>query len=199
MFAGIVQKARVRLARRDEMRSEFLRDHYRKKHDIDVGLYSYGCFDERRIGRNTRFGRYCSVAPTAYVFRRNHGIDYLALHPFLYSDDLAFPVRKSMEFVPCDISDDVWLGHNSVVLPSVRRIGRGAVVGAGAVVTRDVDAYSVVVGNPARALRRRFDESVIESIEATKWWTLSESQLAEFCAGNPAAIFSPHLLNRAIS
>lgn len=67
------------------------------------------------------------------------------------------------------IEDDVWIRHNAIILPACRHIGRGAVIGAGAIVTHDVASYSIVVGNPARKLRDRFEPALVEAIEATNW------------------------------
>lgn len=67
------------------------------------------------------------------------------------------------------IGNDVWLGQNAVILPGVH-IGNGAIIGANAVVGSDVEAYSVVVGNPARVIRKRFDGELIGLLEKFKWW-----------------------------
>src|SRR3546814_8421546 len=74
---------------------------------------------------------------------------------------------------PLIIEDDVWIGHNALILPGCKFIGRGAVIGAGAVVTRNVERYTIVAGNPARKLRDRFSPELIEAMEASKWWELN--------------------------
>jgi carbonic anhydrase/acetyltransferase-like protein (isoleucine patch superfamily) len=71
---------------------------------------------------------------------------------------------------------DVWIGHGAIVLPG-RNIGTGAVVAAGAVVTKDVPDYTVVGGNPARPIRRRFPEHVSEQLIALAWWDWSHDRL----------------------
>src|SRR5574343_54382 len=164
MFKKIKDRILLKLAKRNEFTSEYLRDYFKKNHNIHVGRYSYGCFDPARIGQNTFIGRYSSFAPTAYVFRRNHGVEFISSHPFLYNESLNFSVRKKLEFQRCDISDDVWIGHMAVILPSVKHIGRGAIIGAGSVVTKDVPASSIVAGNPAKVLKMRFPENVVDQI-----------------------------------
>jgi serine acetyltransferase len=76
------------------------------------------------------------------------------------------------------VGHDVWIGHGALLLPGVT-VGLGAVVGAGAVVTRDVTPYTIVVGVPARPLRRRFPEDVAEAITATAWWDWPRELLEE--------------------
>ena len=71
---------------------------------------------------------------------------------------------------------DVWIGRSAIILPGVS-IGDGAVVGAGAVVTKDVPAYAVVVGNPARVIRYRFSDALVARLRAVQWWTLNEERL----------------------
>lgn len=68
-----------------------------------------------------------------------------------------------------NIGNDVWIGRNVIVLPGVS-IGNGAVVGAGSVVTKNVEKYSIVAGNPARPIRYRFTSEQIEKLEKIKWW-----------------------------
>ena len=190
MIVRIVRKLQ-RMLRPDEFTSLALRKKMREQYQIEVGLYSYGCFDPERIGRMTRFGRYCSIAPTAHVFRRNHGVNFLGLTPYFYNANLQVVEVDKIPYEPLEISDDVWLGHNSVVLPSVKRIGRGAVIAAGAVVTVDVEPYSIVGGNPAKLIRKRFDEETIDKIEQSEWWKLSPSEIRREIRHRPEFFFEP--------
>ncbi len=191
MLNNIIKKIVMRLEMRNQLFSQKLRDHYRELHEIDVGLYSYGCFDPRRIGRRTTIGRYCSFAPSVFVYTRNHPVEFLSTHPFLFNESLGFPVRRNVPYSPCTIQDDVWFGHMATVLPTVRTIGRGAIVAAGSVVTKDVRPYSIVGGNPAKHIRLRFSPSVIDELEKTKWWEMDSAQLAQFCKANEQLAFTP--------
>ena len=68
------------------------------------------------------------------------------------------------------IGNDVWIGHNAIILPSVSNIGDGAVIGAGSVVTKDVPPFAVVAGNPAKIILYRFSEEKIREIMKSPWW-----------------------------
>jgi hypothetical protein len=74
------------------------------------------------------------------------------------------------------IGNDVWIGHGASILSGVS-IGDGAVVGANAMVTRDVRAYAIVAGNPAREIRRRFPDEVVAQLEAAAWWDWPEADI----------------------
>ena len=76
----------------------------------------------------------------------------------------------------CEIGHDVWIGHGAIILPG-RNVGTGAVIAAGAIVTRDVPAYTIVAGNPAKIIRRRFDERTEERLKALGWWNWSHEAL----------------------
>ena len=84
-----------------------------------------------------------------------------------------FAWRRS---TPVTIGHDVWIGHGAIVLPG-RSIGTGAVVAGGAVVTKDVPDYTIVAGNPARIIRRRFPEETGERLKALAWWDWEHAAL----------------------
>ena len=75
------------------------------------------------------------------------------------------------------IGHDVWIGDGTIILPSVTSIGNGAVIGAGSIVTKNVEAYSVVVGNPARKIKMRFTPKVIRDLETSRWWEMDKNAL----------------------
>lgn len=76
------------------------------------------------------------------------------------------------------IGNDVWIGQNVTILPGVH-IGDGAIIGASSVVGHNVEPYTIVVGNPARAIRKRFDDKLIQIMEELKWWDLSIEEINE--------------------
>ncbi len=160
-----------------EMVSLTLRAIMARHHGIEAGLHSYGCFDPARFNE-IRVGRYVSTGPGVRVFRRNHPTDRISLHPYFYNTRLGLSESETLPPRPLVIGDDAWIGANAIVLPGCGRIGRGAVVGAGSVVTRDVPDFAVVAGNPARLIRERFPAKLRRSIERTAWWEKSREDLS---------------------
>jgi virginiamycin A acetyltransferase len=112
-------------------------------------------------------GSYCAIAEGVHIISANHAVTKPNVQKRLqadlgasFLDDTRGPVR---------IGSNVWIGDNALVLAGVE-IGNGAVVAAGAVVTRDVEPFAIAVGVPARTVRKRFSEVVITELEALKWW-----------------------------
>jgi virginiamycin A acetyltransferase len=146
--------------------------HLMQRHfGIEVGMYTHGGWViPFHLDAGTTVGRYCSIADTARTITHNHPLNTrstsgLFFHPFfgLVRDNKVTNTRLS-------IGNDVWLGHNSIVLPSVHSIGDGAVIGAGAVVHKDVPPYAIVMGHPARVVGYRFGEARIRELLASRWW-----------------------------
>jgi len=191
MLAKIQLKLRGIPTLDEELTSASLRTKFSRQHNIFVGMYSYGCFSRKRIDPETIVGRYCSFASTATVFNRNHGISFIGTNAYLYNPKLGVVDRQMIEFVPCNIGDDVWIGHNAIILPRAAKVGRGAVVAAGAVVTGDVPPYAIVAGNPAKIIGYRFSPDVIVEIEKTQWWKMDPEQIRAELEIRPNLFFQP--------
>ncbi len=166
-----------------EFRSASAREIMNAYHGVDIGAYSYGCFDPVRFAPGTVVGRYTCIAGSVHTYRRNHPLGRITMHPVLYSEQFGASAVETLTSAPLDIGHDAWIGAHAVILPGCRRIGIGAVVGAGAVVTHDVDPFTIVVGNPARPTRRRFCEETAARLVHSQWWTASledpDTDLAE--------------------
>ncbi|MBH0111348.1 CatB-related O-acetyltransferase [Novosphingobium sp. YJ-S2-02] len=154
-------------------------------------MQSYGCFDQWRMPGPIRIGRYCSIASTVRSAPINHPVDAMTTHPALYERKFGVVDTDIHWDDVLDIGDDVWIGHNVMILPGCKNIGRGAVVGAGAVVTKDVPAYAIVAGNPARKLRDRFTPDLIEALEASRWWELDPPELRALVKENRELVYHP--------
>lgn len=161
-----------------ELKSLMLRELFIKYHKVEIGLYTHGgCFKADNIDKYTVIGRYCSIARSATVFNRNHPLEFKSTNALFYNPVLNIVKKDCIAHIPLIIGNDVWLGHNSIILPNVRFIGDGAVIGAGAVVNKDVPPFAVVVGNPSRVVRYRFNKEQIGIILESKWWEKSIEEL----------------------
>jgi virginiamycin A acetyltransferase len=184
-------RARLYLLKRHEFDSVRLRRFFLENYNIEIGMYSYGCFDRWRMPGPMRVGRYCSIAKTVRSTLNNHPLTALTTNPILYERSFGVVDSDVVWSGSLEIEDDAWIGHNAVILPGCKRIGRGAVVGAGSIVTNNVERYTIVAGNPARAIRSRFPSEMIDAIEQTRWWELDTASLSRRLRQCPAMFFNP--------
>lgn len=173
----------VRVAQRLEggqFRSTTLREIFAKYWGVEVGLYTHGgCFEPWMVDPKTKIGRYSSIASGVRIVNHNHPLQFKGTSGLFFNPALGLCDRWLVDHNPLEIGSDVWIGTNAVIMPEVSRIGDGSVIGAGAVVSRDVPPYAVVLGNPARVVKYRFSEDVIARLLKEKWWEKDLSELAE--------------------
>ena len=128
-------------------------------------------------------GKFCQIAAgVEFVMNdANHQMNAVTTFPFytLEGWEMKVPDPSEMPFKgDTVIGNDVWIGQNAVILPGVH-IGDGAIIGANSIVGSDVDPYTIVVGNPAKPIRKRFDEELIELMQRFKWWDKSIDEINE--------------------
>lgn len=162
-----------------EMYSFWLREILKEYHHITIGEGSYGgCFNIDNVNENTIIGKYCSIASNVHIYNRDHPLKYVSTHPIFFNKNYGeIPEKNRIEYKKKVIGNDVWIGQNAILLASVSEIGDGAVIGAGAIVTRDVPEYAIVGGVPARILGYRFDADTIDAIKNLKWWDWDTQKL----------------------
>lgn len=146
-----------------------------------LGDYSYIASDSDVI--YTEIGKFCSIAAMVRINPGNHPMHRASQSHFTYrasayfedeADELDFfHWRRSF---PVSIGHDVWIGHGSIILAG-RKVGNGAIIAAGAVVTKDVAPYTIVGGTPAKFIRQRFPDHVISDLEYLKWWNWEHEKL----------------------
>lgn len=169
---------------------------------VTIGAHSYGRPEVRHWGEpaRLRIGRYCSIARGVTIFLGgNHRIDWVTTFPFGAFPE-AWPEAAGIGAHPATKGDvtvgsDVWLGDGALILSGVT-IGDGAVVAARAVVTRDVPAYGIVGGNPARAIGARFGPEIVAALEAIAWWDWPEAkvraEIPRLLSGDVAGFVAAH-------
>jgi len=129
--------------------------------------------------RTSEVGRFCSLAWNVSIGGGNHEFEHVTTSPlwrFSMLDEGKMNHGNNRElnkrygdFGSCIVGHDVWIATNAVILRNVK-VGNGAIIGAGAVVTKDVEPYSIVAGVPAKKIKMRFDDKTIEALEEIQWW-----------------------------
>lgn len=154
---------------------------FKKKYPkYQIGAHTYGTPLVKQSHQNAKLliGDYCSIADNVKIYLGGiHRADWVSTYPFpaFFS---GFEHINDFNLTKGDviIGSDVWLCANCIILSGVK-IGHGAVIGNGAVVTKDVPPYAVVAGNPAKIIKMRFDEATIQVLLKSEWWTWSEDEV----------------------
>ena len=168
--------------------------------DSAVGDYSY--LQENVALLNADLGRFCAIAAMGRIGAPNHPYERVTQHRLSYTPeyywpqqkrDSAFFARRSAD--RCRVGNDVWMGHAAIVLPGVT-VGDGAVIAAGAVVTHDVEPYTIVAGVPAKPIKRRFERAISERLQELAWWNWThkaiEAAVADFQSLSAEAFVEKH-------
>lgn len=116
---------------------------------------------------NVIIGRYCSISHFVNIGATNHHMDYL----FTGDIENDFNIEDDNEDKYTNIGCDVWIGLSSTILAGAK-IGHGACIGAGTIVKKEIPPYAIVAGNPAKIIRYRFSDEIIDDLLDLKWWTL---------------------------
>src|SRR5690606_8612355 len=119
-------------------------------------------------------GNFCSISWGVTIGPANHDYSKLTTHDFLYNDFYGIkPIDSSAAYDRFSkktiVGNDVWIGTNSTILNGLN-LGDGVVIGANTIVTKDIPPYSIVVGNPGRIVKMRFDKNIIDELLDLKWW-----------------------------
>ena len=168
----------------------------RAKANTRVGKYSYGPLCKHWLVESV--GAFCSFAKGCDAVE-NHAMDYITTHPFIYYSneynnalpqvyneykdrkwyfDGVEPMGKARKLQKVVIGNDVWLGKN-VIITNGANIGNGVIAGAGAIITKDVPDYAVVVGVPAKIIRYRYSQEQIRALNKIQWWNWSDEEIRE--------------------
>ena len=145
-----------------------------------MGRYSY-CGPDCQIV-NSEIGAFTSISDHVFIGAAEHPTDWLSTSPVFQNARHSGPKKRFAEFdmpksAKTFIGNDVWIGHGVSIKQGVK-IGDGAVIGMGAVVTKDVPPYAIVGGVPARVIKYRFSESVIEKLMKMQWWNWQDDRIS---------------------
>lgn len=168
-----------------------------------IGEHSYKIPIVKNWGEDSKviIGKYCSIADNVKIYiGGNHRTDWVSTFPFPKIKE--FPDWKHIKDVSTSkgdvwIGNDVWIGDDVSILSGVK-IGDGAVVGAKCTVSKDIEPYSVVVGNPQRVVKKRFTTEQINKLLAIKWWNWSDEDVNRnvhlLCSPNIDDFINNHIL-----
>jgi len=179
-----LQKICRRLFVRSELHSCYRQQaKFRKrypKYEFGVGTYGMPIVHDWGEGTTLRIGAYCSIAGNVQIFLGGqHCLGWVSTYPFSEflpdARHIKNPCRSRGNVV---IGSDVWLCANCTILSGVT-IGHGEVIASGAVVSRDVESYAVMAGNPAQRIRWRFDEPTRTALLASAWWEWPEEEIRQ--------------------
>jgi len=159
---------------------KFTRDVY-PNYQIGRGTYGKPQIFSWGEGTTLTIGSFCSIAPDVKIYLGgNHRIDWVTTYPFSALWEKAESVKgQSMSKGDVIIGNDVWIGADVTILSGVT-IGDGAAVGNSSVVSSNVRPYSVVAGNPAGLIKKRFDDEIVSRLLKIQWWNWDDDRIEQF-------------------
>ncbi|MBL7481764.1 type B chloramphenicol O-acetyltransferase [Legionella bononiensis] len=149
-------------------------------------------------------GSFCSIGSgVSFIMAGNQGhrMEWISTFPFFYTDDeyAQNAIDGFQNAGDTEVGHDVWIGAEAMIMPGIK-IGHGALIGARSVVTKNVEPYTLVAGNPAKPIRKRFSEEQIKQLLTIEWWNWPENQLASamnyLCSTDIDGLFNFWLSNQ---
>jgi len=146
-----------------------------------IGSYTYIARSSEIVG--THIGNFCSIGPEVRIRLGKHPVNFISTSPVFYAASgyqlgFSFATKQLFdEYQNCKIGNDVWIGARVIILDGIT-IGDGAIVAANSVVSKDVEPYAIVGGIPARFIKYRFDEAIINKLKSSTWWNWDKAHIS---------------------
>jgi len=166
------------------MQNDVVLERLKKAGLLEIGKHTYGkIVVDAYEGSESKItiGKYCSISrDVRFINGGIHPIDWVSLYPFRIKWKMEGALADGMPASkgPIEVMNDVWIGTGSTILSGVT-IGNGAIIMAGSIVTKDVPAFTIVGGIPAKPVKKRFSDQEIQALEEIKWWDWSEEKIKE--------------------
>ena len=132
---------------------------------------------------NCEIGSFTSIANNVVIGGGEHPTNWVSMSPVFYkgrdSVKAKFSKHRRDPIKLTKIGHDVWIGEKAILKQGVK-VGNGAVIGMGSVVTKNIDPYTIVAGCPAKVLRKRFDDKIISDLLNSEWWNLNDEDLKNY-------------------
>ncbi len=140
--------------------------------NVELGKFTY--VGGNTYIKNTRVGNFCSIAAECRIGLGIHPVNLVSTHPCFYAPKHEWSIHPDREvgiteYNNIEIGHDVWIGTRVIIVDGVK-IGNGAVIAAGSIVTKDVPPYAIMAGVPAKILKYRFEPAEVDTIQKTAWW-----------------------------
>jgi acetyltransferase-like isoleucine patch superfamily enzyme len=147
----------------------------------NVFVDSYTYIAKNGSINNAKIGKFCSIGQNVMIGQGIHPTNFVSTHPIFYSTRKQSQIQlvsrnRFIEYKNVVIGNDVWIGSNVIICDGVK-IDNGAIIGAGSVVRRNVNAYEVVIGNPAKVIRKRFSCEIIKKLLNNPWWAWEDDKI----------------------
>ncbi len=160
-----------------------------------INNYSYVNSNTKII--NTSIGKFCSIGSNVQIVLGIHPSTFVSTHPAFYSNNKLFKTFADKTYIEeynkVEIGHDVWIGEG-VVIPGGVKIGNGAIITARAVITKDIEPYSIVGGIPAKHIKYRFEDDLRKKLNDSEWWDWDENELKKnFKMFHDTSIFLKYL------
>ena len=147
--------------------------------DVQIGKYSDIGYDCMIV--NTTIGAFCSFGANIIVGGAGHTVDWCSTSPVFNENNdhlkKKFSNHKFDHTLHTTIGNDIWIGNNVLIKAGVK-IGDGVVIGMGSVVTKDIPSYEIWAGNPAKLIKKRFEDSISLDLQKMKWWDWDDSKIS---------------------
>jgi acetyltransferase-like isoleucine patch superfamily enzyme len=179
-FAKLMEKTNIATIKNSQVNQLAKVGSFSRVTDSVIGKYSY--LGNHCICSNAHIGNFTSISSDVTIGGGEHPADWVSTSPAFYGKSILGINLGGLKYIThktTTIGNDVWIG-NRVCIKSGVNIADGAVIGMGSIVTKDIGPYEIWAGNPARMIRKRFDDQTIDRLATLNWWNWDDQKIAQY-------------------